>query len=417
MDLRQGNRVEITASRFLRGLYLLLKSGLLVMIFLGVMLYYVNYVVPIGNYRTLFYCTILFLMVLGLLAPRAIAQTLARKEVLFTGAICGGLLTLALLPCDFIQPRKAYVQHIAYFFGLVFSSLYLLRELPPGIRNKLPLLLILLFSLATLRNLVGILENNNDRAFYWNRHFLGQFCLFSLAVFSYAFFTYRSALLRLVWVGMALILIFLLIESKSRPSWIALMATIFPVISIYCQGRLRWVGLLTVLVLLGSIYQLFPVLVADYMNQLLGDLQHEERAYIWRDALHMQLDQNITAWLLGHGPGSYLKYFSQGYNTFGDYIEFPHNFVLEVLFESGLIGLTLVTALYGFLFLRLHRAIRAHTGPHTTLIILLAALLAQFIFTFLTLPFYSRYVLLTQPPLFALTFYLVSINQAYATRP
>lgn len=376
---------------------------------LSLLLFYVDFVVDVGNYKTLIYAAMFFLVLAFLSEPKSLLPVVQSKEILFTSFVGVILIGMAFLPLEVIRPHKLYLQHLLYFVVLNVAIFYLLRLFSGNALERIWLLVVLLLAAGVLYQFQGYLAFKNVNSYFWNPHFLAQFCLFALVGLSCFIIQCRRPWVVVFFLPLTFLALFLLIQSQSRPAWIAMLISLVVVFVIYLKDRWRLLGVVGVFALAGSCYLLFPKLVAYRFMSLIDNLATEERVFIWNDALVMQSDVGLVGWFVGHGPGGMMEYFQSDYNTFGHHIKFPHNFVLEVLFESGLIGLLSVVALYGFIFVLIHRAIKVSEASKETrlsLIVIFATMLSQLIFTSITVPFYSKYVLLTQSPLIAMAIFL-----------
>ncbi len=121
----------------------------------------------------------------------------------------------------------------------------------------------------------------------------------------------------------------------------------------------------------------------------------DERVQIWTDTLRMISDNDWQAWLVGHGIGSFREHFASysapAYRNF----TLPHNHFLELLYESGSIGLGLVMGLLGCLVVHSLRLARTLEPLDLRRVAQcnLAAFSIWFTFSFLTFSVYSRYTL------------------------
>ena len=132
------------------------------------------------------------------------------------------------------------------------------------------------------------------------------------------------------------------------------------------------------------------------MHALIVNLGQEERVEIWKTGLAMLADNNLPGWLLGHGIGSFRGSFAPETESYSVLI-FPHNFVLEVMFDNGLVGAALILAALVWMaraVARLCTQARAGTREPHLVFLLFSILVAHFAFCFLTVPFYSRYFLM-----------------------
>ena len=116
----------------------------------------------------------------------------------------------------------------------------------------------------------------------------------------------------------------------------------------------------------------------------------DERLVLWGDSWQMQLDSSLQNWIFGHGFGGFRENFSE-YSRFSNTIEFvfPHNFLLEVLYNNGLLGVLGLLAAFTGLIIKLQKDFRSSQDILNILAIMLVTSL--FLFGFLTLPLLSKY--------------------------
>lgn len=278
-----------------------------------------------------------------------------------------------------------------FLAGFVVLGVSLFAECRASLRMRYVLGLALvvagLFALIQLGSIV-LLDKKYGLA--KNRHYIALFSamLIPLAVFGALVL---KGWLRLLPCVLAVALAYLLLRTGSRPMWLGLLVGALAALG-YAQARRR-------VVLLSAIVSL-PLLLhltnlhgfADRVNDLLLNLAREERVSIWRDALQMQLQSSPLQWLVGHGLDSFEAGYAEyamraGLKAFNS----PHNALLDVLYASGALGLTLYLAVCGGLYwhlLRLRKAdpLRCRLGAMLT-----AMLTVNLVSTGLTVPTFSHY--------------------------
>lgn len=165
----------------------------------------------------------------------------------------------------------------------------------------------------------------------------------------------------------------------------ALGAAALAVAAVYVSRRLRW-GLMAA----GGgalawllVYPVVPELFDDVLSWLrdsIGATRLDERFQIWTDSWQLQRQSSLREWLFGHGLGGYES----------DYPEiwvFPHHFGLEVLYNSGIVGLAVFLTATAALIVQLS----SYVGRKRPELLLSVGLLVSVgVFTFLTLPLTSR---------------------------
>ena len=147
-------------------------------------------------------------------------------------------------------------------------------------------------------------------------------------------------------------------------------------------------------------------------GDLLSHLGTEERVVIWRDTWRMQSESAPIEWLIGHGLNSFktdfvpFSYFHLQHMDFNS----PHNFFLELLYISGVIGLVLAVSLYWILYRSLIVSISNQTEYKTIYLLLLAVLTTNLVLVSITLPFFTSYNLNVIAIVFGVMLYLKQIQ-------
>ncbi|MFZ0612840.1 MAG: O-antigen ligase family protein [Desulfobacterales bacterium] len=229
-----------------------------------------------------------------------------------------------------------------------------------------------------------------------NPHYLANFAILTLPLVFYYFVTAPKPynFIFLLLFAMDIEPVF---RNASRPAFLALAVSTLFVITFLTRGRYRLIGLLAICA------SFFLVAVTNYagffdkLKELAASLPNEERVQIWKSSVMMLRDNSPAAWLVGNGIGSSLavlpKYAIPDplYQSFS----FQHNFLLQVLFENGLIGTILVFGGLAFLLYILIRLSHRTKGFPRQLFIncITAVFLNCLIFTGLTVGVYSKYTL------------------------
>lgn len=73
-----------------------------------------------------------------------------------------------------------------------------------------------------------------------------------------------------------------------------------------------------------------------------GIIEHS-RVVVWPNTLARLTEQNILNWLIGNGPGSFPSFY---YGQESDIRMYPHNSILEVIIENGLLALIMISAFF-----------------------------------------------------------------------
>lgn len=387
-----------------------LERGLLVLLGLCLALVFSNFVFDFGNYKTQVYGVLFFLLLLIAASPSKTLRLLGSKEVKLLIGIPAALLLLGLLPTPAHAPQKRYLQSLVYFVVLTLAIRFLLERMSKQLIKQIPIFATLFFGVGLIYHLQGLNTHIPESGHYWNPHYLAQFSLFALLAFAYAMMKWRTRTMLCVGLLLSVGAIYLLLISQSRPAWLALLLGLCFVTYFYAAKNRRWIYLGLILLFFVMVYVLMPDVVAKRVDDLAFNVQNEERVALWSDGLLMQSKVAWPNWLVGHGPGSYFTY-AQHYASYVGDIRFPHNFLMELVFESGLIGLALIIAIYVLLIIKMHRHIIDYKQDRLIMATFLTMLVTHLLFCFLTMPFYFNNTVLLQSPLIAGTLYL------FAERP
>jgi O-antigen ligase len=132
---------------------------------------------------------------------------------------------------------------------------------------------------------------------------------------------------------------------------------------------------------------------ADRFKELLVNLNTEERVTIWHDTWQMQIDSTLDKWILGHG----LDAFKESFKPYSHYhllnIDFnsPHNFILELLYVSGISGVLLLIFMFSLMYKNLYLGIKNQAQYKNIYLVLMAILTSNLILVSITLPFFTSY--------------------------
>jgi len=252
--------------------------------------------------------------------------------------------------------------------------------------------LLTLLLLASSSNLIAVVFYSFHRiGLTSNPHYLALQAILVIPVAVYLFNQVNlvGKVLLIVIVTMEL---YLLMESFSRTAWLAFFVGSLVSIPFFSfKTRLMAVGGILLIPL--TVYYFGVLGVDERLNDLINNLVREERVTIWSDALVMQQGSNWFQWLLGHGLGS----FEPGFQTFSHYhgrVDFttPHNFLIEILYTSGVIGLLMIAigeGVFVFSMLKLYWGTK-YDSQKTLVVLVLVLLVVLFIHTFLTISFFAK---------------------------
>jgi O-antigen ligase len=364
------------------------------------LLYFCNAMVPMVSPKGVLYWMVLAFLVVVVGDRHRFAQLAiepAARPFIYLPLV---LFALSLLPLASMQPGAKSQQMLLFSVVMLLVALMVLAELPARELHRLRAGVCAALVVGSAVQLYGQLQHDARMSYFSNPHYAAQFSMLAMLLLAYFVGCYRAAWQRALLLLALLACGWLLIATLSRPAWMALALTAAGAIALFCRPR-WWVAAFAGLgLLLTALYWLLPAHFSDRIDDLVGNFGNEERLQIWSDGARMQLASDPLHWVVGHGPGSYAQTF-KAYYTAEEYFLFPHNFLLELLFESGLLGLVLVVWFYVQLY-RLIVGLRRQSGWRAEALLLYGCITANLLFAFLTVPFYSRYLLLTQVPFVAL---------------
>jgi len=333
------------------------------------------------------------------------------SEKKFLGMVIGILFLLLLVQS--LTGERSYPKHqvenlLAMFFVVVAMSTQ------AGVgwgrwQNRQVSSILAVLAVCSLAHLSGILIGHHPAGFFDNPHFLA---LFNIAAINVAFYFFLSSSGSRRIVALAIIVISLIILSLivSHIAWLALGCSLLVWLYLLFHGSYKKMTIIVVLSLaffgvLGSTMINYNTALINNdikglvdVNKQMVDLFHlwnDERVIIWKDTLTMQMDSDLSQWLFGHGLGSFKDNFSNyssfnqpGVGLFPIAFVFPHNFILEILFNSGVTGLLIMFSTF---IVIIKCTLDSVVPGKRESILALGLFTAVFIQMFFTLPIFSRY--------------------------
>lgn len=200
----------------------------------------------------------------------------------------------------------------------------------------------------------------------------------------------------------------MMLKTSSRPAWLGILLGVSVLIPFLSGKTRRAVAVLT-LIIPGFLY-----IVSDQFHDRVQDLilhiSTEERVDIWKNSWQMLKSNSISEWVDGHGFDSFPNGYSVFTNFTGPQYTHPHNFVFEIVYTSGVLGLLLAMVLYYILVKKVVVVCKNETNGHMSNVgkLTLASVTMLFFHTFLTLPFFSTYNFYVLAMLFLTLHYLTN---------
>ena len=183
----------------------------------------------------------------------------------------------------------------------------------------------------------------------------------------------------------------LLMQTKSRPGYLALIAGI-SVLIMQISSRYRAMAVSSLVAMLSLIYASGLFGFSSRIDELVYRFGEEERWTIWRECLLLLQSSSLLELFLGHGLGQFFLDYQRvsSFHPQRDFVS-PHNFFLELFYSHGLVGLILVTMLYCLWYRSMLSVVASsRSAPqHAVGVFMIGMMTAHFIFGFFTLPFFS----------------------------
>ena len=342
-------------------------------------------------YRSFAYLNLLF--VLGF-AFSYYKQTAQEHAVLIYGAVA---LWLVFIGAEWFATQHfpfniKSVRHLLLAIGLMIGIAFL-SSYHAIIKPKLMNVSTRLVYLYTISQVVALYLLQKEFGTTKNPHYLAIFSAFFLVIGCFLAIKHQQLIHRYLLGLSSIILGVVLINTSSRPTWIGLLLSV--AITAVCLRRKHAMFLLlaTSVLFVG----LAITNVGNFKSRWEDLIMHantEERVTIWQDAWKMQNNSDIFQWAFGHG----LHGFEQEFPRYSRYhlnenIDFnsPHNALLEVLYQFGVVGALLVLAglvsLYRFIISAYLRS--RDDYPHAWIYLLLLMVVTIDIFSVgITMPFF-----------------------------
>jgi len=344
-------------------------------------------------------CTVLFIF--DFFTGNYNYKNLSRGHLTFLIVILFMLLLNFTVPG--LSVHKRSLCYFLYFAGVVLAIDSLAVKFEKNGMGFFPYICAVSVIIAVTIQFIEYFINlgKGQYGLYHNMHHLGFFAILTIPILFY-FFCSSRGFLRYLLILPLFMDFYLLWESSSRIAWLAFFAACF--ITFLLFFKIKDIIKLTVGLLLFSSLSLFIAGFSDVekrFQDFASNWRQEERIILWKDTVKMLTDNSAKDWIVGHGIGTFRNHYPK-YSTYcvpdttTPYsFTFPHNTILQIIFENGLIGVILFFGLFFLLFFSFKKK-SLNLQDQSTFYLLITTFCifsAFFIFTFLTLPVYSRYTL------------------------
>ena len=315
------------------------------------------------------------------------------KKLLMVVAVPLGFTLLHILAVGSFELIKD-VRHLWLVTFIVLSIWILARRDTTFIKQYLSSFIILLLVCYVIAQAIGQTFLLNPYGTNRNPHYLALYSSLSLPVALYICSKVQGWL-RVLLISIVLALGYFVLNTSSRPAWIALLIcglmTLF-----FLKGRGRMLAAIFLIAIPAFLFFTNIASFGDRFTDLAEHLSSEERVVIWQDAWAMQMASNLPQWFYGHGLDSFREDFL-AYSRYRGIMDFnsPHNSFLDVLYTSGLVGLGLFFGLYSWLYAGFFKLMRNNSQNKKIAGLLVILLTINFLFIMITIPFFAHYNLYT----------------------
>jgi len=285
-----------------------------------------------------------------------------------------------------------FLEHLSWPVAAVAGVIMLPERFGSGRRPLHKPLLAVLSVVYVIAQWMGFAAYPGKFGLFSNPHVLALYCVLTLPILFYFSVAAGRGAMQGLFLLALLADALLLLKTQSRPGFLALLAGSLAIVPFLAARRRRTTvsAILAVpaLLYLSGIYG-FDARVDD----LFANALKEERVAIWTETAEMQSASSAREWVFGHGFGQFYRDYP-AYSSFHAVVDFsfPHNFLLELLYSHGVVGLALAISAYALFFRTLLSRIASadRPGQRQAGLLLIVVATAHLAHAFLTLPFFSR---------------------------
>lgn len=225
-----------------------------------------------------------------------------------------------------------------------------------------------------------------------NPHIISNFTMLVIPPIIY-FILIIPGWYKLIYIAPGILNLDFMIRTRSGPAVVAIIFASLFVIIFLIKDRRKWIGLLLICLLFVVLHISQYGDIAAKVENIFTNYKEETRLLIWSSSWNMLKDNSLQAWIIGNGIGSFNTVYPRYAHPLESTAIFPHLFLLEVLYQSGLIGAILVFGGIVALFFQTVRSLNNIPDRRTAVFVkcLLVMFLSWLIHSGLTVHFYSKY--------------------------
>jgi O-antigen ligase len=295
----------------------------------------------------------------------------------------------AVQDLEFIKPMR----HILLAVFLVIGTAMLDNKEESYIRKHIFIFSMLIISAYVALQAMFIWLFNAPYGTTTNPHYLALNSSVCLILALYCFFKASPIFKFLLAICIILLGVFL-VQSSSRPAWIALILT-GCLVTCFFNSKGKIYALLSMTVVLLSLFLTNVGNFTERTKDLIENINTEERVAIWRETWIMQNNSSLQEWVVGHGLDSFAESFKpySSHHLKGADFNSPHNYLLDLLFTSGILGVLVVLTMFWTIYKRLIYFIKLEDEQKSFYIALIAVLTTSVILGGITLIFFYSYTM------------------------
>ncbi len=339
------------------------------------------------GYRFAFHLNLLIVLVYIFKSHQKIFRKPELMAIIFLPPIY--ILLNLLSGADLVYSGE--VRAIIFASAIALGVWIIFQKDPKYIYYRLPATATTAVVLYTIIEAMALWVLNKPFGTLKNPHYLalGSSIFLILTVFLISRSTFSRKLLL---VPVLIALGAFIINTSSRPIWVGLICSAILLVA-FVDARFRlFTGFLVAttlsVVLFGNIGG-----ALDRTVSLIENINSEERVLIWQETWKMQSDSSTREWLVGHG----LKTFEEDFKKYSSYhslhtdFNSPHNYILESLYLSGIVGLMILISLVLTIYKYILYGLKTYHKFRHHYLMILCLLTANLVAVSIIVPLFSRY--------------------------